>query len=71
MRYGGDEPRRIYNGVFAVDADGRLLDDWGAKIYLVPFVEATPFRSVFGPLVEGRGGEWQWLAGASPRAHAT
>ena len=63
VRYGGNEPNRIYNGVFAIDADGRLLDDWGAKVYLVPFVEATPFRSVFGPLVEGRGGEWQWLAG--------
>jgi apolipoprotein N-acyltransferase len=63
VRYGGGEPRRIYNGVFAVDADGRMLDDWGAKVYLVPFVEATPFRSIFGPLVEGRGGEWQWLAG--------
>jgi apolipoprotein N-acyltransferase len=62
-RYGAGEEWRIFNAVFAVDADGRLLDDWGAKVYLVPFVEATPFRSVLGPLVEGRGGEWEWLAG--------
>jgi apolipoprotein N-acyltransferase len=63
VRFGGGESRRFYNAAFAVDAEGRLLEDWGAKIYLVPFVEATPFRSLFGPLVEGRGGEWRWLAG--------
>jgi apolipoprotein N-acyltransferase len=63
VRYGGDEPRRSYNAVFAVDAAGTLLDDWGAKTYLVPFVEATPFRSVFRRFVEDREGEWHWLAG--------
>jgi apolipoprotein N-acyltransferase len=63
VRHAGGEGREFFNAVFAVDADGRLLDDWGAKIYLVPFVEATPFRSVLGPLVEGRGGEWHWVAG--------
>ena len=52
-----------FNAVFGIEADGRLLDDWGAKVYLVPFVEATPFRSLLGWLVEGRGGEWSWLAG--------
>jgi apolipoprotein N-acyltransferase len=57
------EGYRVLNAVFGVDADGRLLEDWAAKVYLVPFVEATPFRSLLGPLVEGRGGEWQWLAG--------
>jgi apolipoprotein N-acyltransferase len=62
-RYGAGKDWEIFNAAFAVDADGRLLDDWGAKVYLVPFVEATPFRSIFGPLVEGRGGEWEWLAG--------
>jgi apolipoprotein N-acyltransferase len=60
-RVGGEY--RHYNAVFGVDAAGRLLDGWGAKVYLVPFVEATPFRSLLGPLVEGRGGEWHWLAG--------
>ena len=63
LRVGEDNDRESYNAAFAVDADGRLLPDWGAKIYLVPFVEATPFRSLIGPLVEGRGGEWRWLAG--------
>jgi len=63
VRRGGGEPVRWYNAAFAVDGDGELLEDWGAKVYLVPFVEATPFRSVLGPLVEGRGGEWRWLAG--------
>jgi apolipoprotein N-acyltransferase len=63
VRYGGGKESRFYNAALAVDAEGRMLDDWGAKVYLVPFVEATPFRSVFGPLVEGRGGEWRWLAG--------
>ncbi len=53
----------LYNAAMAVDAAGQLLEPWAAKIYLVPFVEATPFRSLFGPLVEGRGGEWHWLEG--------
>ncbi len=52
-----------YNAALAVDAAGQLLPAWGAKVYLVPFVEATPFRGLFGPLVAGRGGEWHWLAG--------
>lgn len=47
----------------AVDAQGRLLSEWTAKTYLVPFVEATPFKKLLGPLVAGRGGEWDWLAG--------
>jgi apolipoprotein N-acyltransferase len=56
--------RESYNAALAVDAAGRLLETWAAKVYLVPFVEATPFRKWLGPLVQGRGGEWQWLAGA-------
>ena len=55
--------RESYNAALAVDAAGRLLEAWAAKVYLVPFVEATPFRALLGPLVQGRGGEWQWLAG--------
>jgi len=53
----------LYNAAVLVDAEGHLDPDWTAKIYLVPFVEATPFRGLFGPLVEGREGEWRWLAG--------
>ena len=51
------------NGAFLVWPDGALQDDWGGKVYLVPFTEALPFRGLFGPLVEGRGGEWDWVAG--------
>jgi apolipoprotein N-acyltransferase len=54
----------IFNAAILVDAQGRLDPTWAAKVYLVPFVEATPFRKIFGPLVEGRGGEWEWLAGS-------
>lgn len=53
----------LYNAALLVEPQGELSPDWAAKVYLVPFVEATPFRSVLGPLVEGRGGEWEWLAG--------
>lgn len=52
-----------YNAAVAVEPSGTLHPDWAAKIYLVPFVEATPFRSLFGRFVEGRGGTWAWLAG--------
>jgi len=62
-RVRGREDYDLYNAAMGVDREGRLLEEWGAKIYLVPFVEATPFRSVFGPLVEGRGGAWRWVAG--------
>jgi apolipoprotein N-acyltransferase len=53
----------LYNAAMAVDAQGRLLDAWGGKIYLVPFVEAIPFKRLVGRFVEGKGGEWRWLAG--------
>ena len=33
------------------------------SVYLVPFVEAVPFRVVLGPLLSGRGGWARWLAG--------
>jgi len=60
-RSGGE--REAYNAVFAVTAEGELLEQWGAKRFLVPFVEATPFRRLTAPLVEGREGEWRWLSG--------
>jgi apolipoprotein N-acyltransferase len=53
----------LYNAAMVVDAAGRLSPVWTAKVYLVPFVEATPFKRLLGPLVEGKGGEWRWLAG--------
>jgi apolipoprotein N-acyltransferase len=52
-----------YNAAVHVDRSGRLDAEWAAKAYLVPFVEATPFRRWLGPLVEGRGGDWRWLSG--------
>jgi len=57
------EDYELYNAALLVDRQGRLSSEWAAKVYLVPFVEATPFRNLLGPLVEGRGGEWEWLAG--------
>jgi len=57
------EDHELYNAALLVDARGELSPDWAAKVYLVPFVEATPFRRLLGPLVDGRGGEWEWLAG--------
>ncbi len=53
----------LYNAAMLVDAQGRIAADWAAKVFLVPFVEATPWRGLFGRFVEGRGGEWAWLAG--------
>ena len=52
----------VFNAAVLVDPHGEM-GDWAAKIYLVPFAEATPFRRWLGPLVEGREGEWRWLAG--------
>jgi apolipoprotein N-acyltransferase len=53
----------LYNAAVAVDSAGELNPVWTAKVYLVPFVEATPFRRLLGPLVEDREGEWRWLSG--------
>ena len=61
----------FYNAAFAVHPDGTVDPTWAAKRYLVPFVEKTPFETVFGRLVQGRGGEWHWLSGGfreGPRA---
>jgi apolipoprotein N-acyltransferase len=52
-----------YNAVFAVHPDGTLDPTWTAKAYLVPFVEAVPFKIVLGPLLSGRGGWARWLGG--------
>jgi apolipoprotein N-acyltransferase len=57
------KPHELYNAAMVVEASGALSPVWSAKIYLVPFVEATPFKSLLGPLVEGKPGEWRWLAG--------
>jgi apolipoprotein N-acyltransferase len=53
----------LYNAAIHVSKDGTIDPTWGAKVYLVPFVEATPFRRWLGPLVEGKSGNWRWLSG--------
>jgi len=58
-----DRPRAYYNAVFVVHPDGQLDDTWSAKVYLVPFVEAVPFKLLLGPILSGRGGWMHWLAG--------
>ena len=58
-----NRPEAFYNAVFAVHADGTLDDTWSAKTYLVPFVEAVPFKFLLGPILSGRGGWMHWLAG--------
>ncbi|HKQ61587.1 MAG TPA: apolipoprotein N-acyltransferase [Candidatus Polarisedimenticolaceae bacterium] len=53
----------LFNAAMAVDAEGGLDAAWGAKVYLVPFTEAMPFRGLLEPLIAGRGGGWAWLQG--------
>ncbi|MCP3980531.1 MAG: apolipoprotein N-acyltransferase [bacterium] len=53
----------MYNAAVIVHEDGRLDPNWMAKVYLVPFSEALPFRGLLGRFVEGKGGEWRWVAG--------
>jgi apolipoprotein N-acyltransferase len=55
--------REAFNAAFSVGRDGTLDPTWSAKVYLVPFVEAIPFRPLLGPLLAGRGGWARWLAG--------
>jgi apolipoprotein N-acyltransferase len=63
VRLRSREDYELYNAAVAVDEQGRILDEWGAKVYLVPFTEGVPFKRLLGPLVQGRGGHWRWLAG--------
>jgi apolipoprotein N-acyltransferase len=63
VRLRSREDYELYNAAVAVDAQGRMLDRWGAKVYLVPFTEGVPFQRLLNPLVQGRGGHWRWLAG--------
>jgi len=71
-RVRAEDDWQLYNAAMFVDARGRLDPTWVAKVYLVPFTEQLPFRGLFGPLVEGRGGEWRWIAGSfSPGPAAT
>ena len=62
-RVRAEDDWEVYNAAFLAHPDGELDPSWGAKVYLVPFVEGVPFESVLGPLVEGRRGEWSWVAG--------
>ncbi len=60
---GEDGRYKAYNAVLVVHPDGTLDPTWSAKIVLVPFVEAVPFKPLLGPLLSGRGGWMRWLAG--------
>jgi apolipoprotein N-acyltransferase len=51
--------KSYYNAAFLVDREGNLAETWTAKVYLVPFVEKTPFEPILGWLLRGR----QWLGG--------
>ena len=57
------EDRDFYNAALVAKRDGTIDDVWSAKRDLVPFTEGVPFRNLLGPLVEGRGGAFQWLSG--------
>ena len=63
LRVRDSENFDLYNAAIAVDEEGRIDPDWVAKVYLVPFVEALPARRWLGPLLEGRGGQWEWVTG--------
>lgn len=52
-----------YNAAVVAHPDGTLDPTWAAKIVLVPFVEAVPFRAILGPVLSGRGGWMRWLGG--------
>ena len=54
---------QLYNAALAVDQDGEMEPVWAAKIYLVPFVERTPFMPVLGPILSGGGETMRWLSG--------
>ena len=68
----GASVESVYNAVFVVHADGRIDPTWTAKVDLVPFVEAVPFRPLLGPFLSGRRGWMRWLAGGfSPGTRGT
>lgn len=62
-RVNSGEDYELYNAAMLVDGEGQLSASWSAKVFLVPFVEALPFRPLFGRFLEGRGGEWRWITG--------
>jgi apolipoprotein N-acyltransferase len=62
LRVRSEEDYELYNAAMVVDADG-VDPVWYAKAYLVAFAEALPFKRLFGPLLEDRGGEWRWVTG--------
>ena len=63
VRFRDAKQYQLYNAAVAVDADGRMEPVWAAKIYLVPFVERTPFMPVLGPILSGGGETMRWLSG--------
>jgi apolipoprotein N-acyltransferase len=62
VRVRSREDYDLFNAAMVVDADG-VDPAWYGKVYLVAFSEALPFRGLFGPLIEGRGGQWRWVSG--------
>jgi apolipoprotein N-acyltransferase len=63
VRMRSDTDYQLYNAAVAVGADGEMEPVWAAKIYLVPFVERTPFMPVLGRLLRGEGATMRWLSG--------
>jgi apolipoprotein N-acyltransferase len=63
VRMRSDTDYELYNAAVAVKSDGTMEPVWAAKIYLVPFVERTPFMPVLGPLLSGEGDTMRWLSG--------
>ena len=53
----------LYNAAMVVGPDGAIDPRWTAKVYLVPFVERTPFMPVLGRILSGEEGEMRWLSG--------
>jgi len=63
VRMRSEKDYQLYNAAVAVDQDGAMEPVWAAKIYLVPFVERTPFMPVLGPILSGGGETMRWLSG--------
>ena len=54
----------FYNAAIAVGPGGEIEPSWAAKVYLVPFVERTPFKPLLGKLLAGEGDTMRWLSGS-------
>jgi apolipoprotein N-acyltransferase len=63
VRIRSSEDSELYNAAVAVAPNGVMEPIWAAKVYLVPFVERTPFMPVLGRLLSGEGATMRWLSG--------